>query len=217
MHTNTNSNEAGSVLASLRSLIPHRRCTFGEALRLADLQAARLRQLLAVDDPAFPTELIDELPRIRVIERDNLPVSGASYWGSGTWTIAINGSEPWQRQRLTLLHEFKHIIDHGRTSELYVDSKGTSGEQRAEQAADFFAGSVLVPKQHLKRAYGQGLQATEQLAELFGVSVPAIEVRLAQTGLTEPRERCLPRHTRTPRRAYFRALHPAWTSQGVLA
>ena len=55
-------------------------------------------------------------------------------------------------------------------------------------------------------------------AEVEHVSTRAIEVRLAQTGLTEPRARCLPRHTRTSSRAYFRLLHPAWQHhQGVAA
>lgn len=214
MHSNPNSNtnqETVSVLASLRALIPQRRCSFSEALRIAELQAMRLRELLGVDEAAFPTELIDDLPRIRVVEREGLPVSGASYWTQGAWTIAINGSEPWQRQRLTLLHEFKHIVDHSRIGDLYLPSRGFSAEQRAEQAADFFAGSVLVPKRWLKQAYGRGLQRTNELAELFGVSTRAIEVRLVQTGLTDPRPRCKTPAARTSRRAYFRSRHPLST------
>lgn len=214
MHSNTNQ-ETVSVLASLRSLIPQRRCSFSEALRVAELQATKLRELLGVNEPGFPTELIDDLPRIRVVERDGLPVSGASYWTTGAWTIAINGSEPWQRQRLTLLHEFKHIIDHGRTDALYVGNRTTSSEQRAEQAADFFAGSVLVPKRYLKQAYGQGVQHADELAELFGVSTRAIEVRLAQTGLIDPRPRCQIPAARTSRRAYFRPLQPLWQPLGA--
>lgn len=33
--------------------------------------------------------------------------------------IALNRSEPWTRQRFTLLHEYKHIVDHGSVKTLY--------------------------------------------------------------------------------------------------
>jgi Zn-dependent peptidase ImmA (M78 family) len=211
MHTNTNSpNESASVLATLRGLIPNRLLTFGEALRIAELQANRLRELLSVNDDAFPTELIEELPRLRVVERENLPVSGASYWTEGAWIIALNGGEPWPRKRLTTLHELKHIIDHGRISQLYRGTNRTTGEQQAEQVADFFAGCVLVPKQLLKRAYGSGVQQPEDLSELFAVSGPAIRVRLAQVGLTAATDRCDQSPPRGGRSTYFRSLHPAW-------
>ena len=147
-----------------------------------------------------------------------MPVSGASYWTQGAWIIALNSSEPWQRRRLTTLHEFKHIIDHGRTGQLYRGTGRTSGEQQAEQVADFFAGCVLVPKRNLKRAYGQGLQRPGQLAELFVVSSAAVEVRLVQTGLVPPRSRCqTPGESNRPK-GYFRALHPLWIpTAGVAA
>lgn len=46
----------GSVLAGLRSLVPHRGLSFGEALRIADLQATRLRELTGATDDTFPEE-----------------------------------------------------------------------------------------------------------------------------------------------------------------
>jgi Zn-dependent peptidase ImmA (M78 family) len=207
---NINPNESLSVLAALRALVPDRPMSFAEALRIAELQANKLRELLLVDDDAFPTYLIEGLARLRVVERPNLPVSGASYWANGAWVIALNSSEPWQRRRLTTLHEFKHIIDHGRTKFLYQGTSKTSGERQAEQVADFFAGCVLVPKRNLKRVFGQGLQRPNELAELFAVSSKAVEVRLAQVGLTYPRHRCEHPSRGLPRRPYFRALHPDW-------
>jgi Zn-dependent peptidase ImmA (M78 family) len=218
MNNNTNPNESLSVLAALRAVVPDRPLTFAEALRIAELQANRLRELLAVNDAAFPTELIAELSRLRVVEKPDLPVSGASYWTRGVWVIALNRSEPWQRRRLTTLHELKHILDHGRTSQLYPETSRTTGEQQAEQVADFFAGCVLVPKRHLKRVFGEGLRHPSQLAELFAVSARAIEVRLAQVGLNEPRQRCSGRPTIAPGRGYFRLRHPAWACvQGAAA
>ena len=46
-----------SVLKRLRALTPKRHCTFIEALRIAELQAARLRELIgASDNESFPVE-----------------------------------------------------------------------------------------------------------------------------------------------------------------
>ena len=209
--TTNNDNETRGVLAALRALAPQRQLTFLESLKIAELQAARLRELLHADDDAFPTQLIAELSRIRVVQKAHLPVSGASYWSEGSWIIALNASEPWQRRRLTALHEFKHIIDHGRTAHLYAGSHRVSGEEQAEQAADYFAGCVLVPKRLLKRAFGDGVQKPAELAEIFAVSEPAIRVRLAQVGLTGTDDRCN-RSTRSRGDSayYFRTLHPAW-------
>jgi len=91
--------------------------------------------LLAIDEAAFPTELFAELPRLRLTARENLPVAGASYWTHGSWVIAVNGSEPWQRQRLTTMHEFKHILDHTNKHLLYHDTRYHSSYEQAERVA----------------------------------------------------------------------------------
>ena len=222
--TNSNIiNENRSVLASLRAVIPVRALHFAEALQIAELQAARLLELVGCTEEPLPSAVIAELPRIRV-RRVPLPTSGMSYWDGHTWVIALNADEPATRQRFTLLHEYKHIIDHGATDQLYTGSTRHSGSDQAEQAADYFAGCVLMPKRLMKRAWGQGIQRPPALARLFGVSERAIDVRLAQLGLVKPRRRCTPpstaRPTARPRRAYYRQLSPAWLPsllQGVPA
>ena len=45
---------AQSLLASLRALVPNRTVTFTESLRIAEVQAARLRTLLDITDDAHP-------------------------------------------------------------------------------------------------------------------------------------------------------------------
>ncbi|MBB2890939.1 ImmA/IrrE family metallo-endopeptidase [Flexivirga oryzae] len=194
-----------SVLKRLRSLTPTRPCTFAEALRIAELQAARLRELIAAtDDESFPVESISELPRIR-IERRPLPTSGVSYWDrdNSGWVIGINSGESEARQRFSLIHEYKHIIDHGSTSYLYTGSRFTSADRQAEQVADYFAGCVLMPKRLMLRAWGNRVQSPEDLSWLFDVSIRAISVRLAQLGLTEPTPRCALPRTRPIRSANY--------------
>jgi len=182
------SSEARSLLACLRDLIPNRHLTFLESLRIAELQANRLRQLMAPDVEALPELVISEQPRIRVVRRA-MPTSGLTYWSGEEWIIALNRNEPEARQRFSLFHEYKHIVDHHRSHALYRGSRNYGGEQQAEQAADYFAGCVLMPKALMKRAWGNGTQTPTKLGWLFEVSPRAAEVRLAQLGLTDPRLR----------------------------
>ena len=178
-----------SVLGALRALVPHRAVTPTEALRVAELQAARLLQLWDIHHGPVPSELVTELPRIQVI-RAALPVSGSSHWSGTEWIITLNADEPWARRRFTLMHEFKHILDHGHADRLYVDSPRQTAAQQAELVADYFAGCVLLPRRLLKRAWGEGVQTPAKLARAFAVSPLAAEVRLRQVGLTEARPRC---------------------------
>jgi Zn-dependent peptidase ImmA (M78 family) len=184
-----NLNEARSVLGSLRRLIPERNTRFSEALQVAELQANKLLELTSVIDGPVPSEVISELPRIRV-EYRHMPTSGMSYWDGQDWVICLNRLEPVTRQRFTLFHEYKHIIDHGSTGRLYRGTYRQTADRQAEQAADFFAGCALMPKSFLKRAWAQLVQRPEALGARFDVSARAASVRLAQVGLSEPIARC---------------------------
>ena len=73
----------------------------------------------------------------------DLPTSGMSHWDGQAWVISLNAADSLTRQRFTLLHEFKHIIDHGHADRLYHDTGRRSAAEQAEQAADYFAGCVL--------------------------------------------------------------------------
>lgn len=206
---NTYQPPAASVLASLRSLVPHRQLTFTEARRIAEIQAARLLQLLDLTDLPVPDEAITELPRIRIQHVRDLPTSGISFWNGQNWIIQLSGLEPLVRQRFTLFHEYKHIIDHYAADRLYTGDRHHSAAEQAELIADYFAGCALIPRRELKSAWGSGLQRPAALAEHFATSVQAIEVRLDQTGLREPRPRCnappsLNREQRSRSRTYYR-------------
>lgn len=215
----TSSCEGRSVLASLRALIPVRHLDFAEALQNAELQAARLLELTGCTETPIDDTVIGELPRI-VIKREPLPTSGMSFWDGRAWVIVLNAHEPATRQRFTLLHEYKHIVDHGATDRLYTGSARYTATEQAEQAADYFAGCALMPKRLVKRAWGQGIQRGAELARRFLVSERAIDVRLAQLGLVDARQRCTPpttvRAASWPRRAYYRQPSPAWVTPQTL-
>lgn len=178
-----------SVLGSLRSLIPnHDRVSFAEALRVAEKQATKLLHLHPSTSVPIPTELITRLPKVEV-EYTNHVASGATFWHHDlqTWIIHLSRSDSPRRQRFTLAHEYKHIIDHGRHHLLYKGTHKTTAEAQAERAADYFAGCLLVPQQLLKRAWDNGVRQIHKLAHEFHVSEHAIVVRLRQCGLIDYR------------------------------
>ncbi len=183
----TNNNTRGSVLRQLRSLIPQQSATARERLLIAEAQAALLRACLGIRAGRFPTERLASLPRLR-IERRELPTSGVAYWNGRCWIIAVNKSEPVVRQRFSTLHEFKHLVDHGSLSVLYGPESETQRE-RAEEAADYISGCVLMPRNQLLRRWATGADAAE-LAAYFDVSERAVEVSRSQHGNGQNPERC---------------------------
>jgi Zn-dependent peptidase ImmA (M78 family) len=179
-----------SVLAMLRALVPQRSLTPSEALRIAELQANHLLHYFKVVTNAVPEEIVSELPRIRVRREDGLPVSGAAYWNGRYWIIALNRSEPRFRQRFSLMHEFKHVLDHTTKQFLYRDRPFQTADQQAERVADYFAACLLMPKMVVKRLWYQGNQNIVRFAAMLRVSPRALRFRLDQLGLTEPTGRC---------------------------
>lgn len=185
----------GSLLARIRSVVPLRPLTQSEALRVAELQANLLLKELEIVEAPVPETIVAEFPRVHVQRLSPIPVSGSAQWAKGRWHIVLNGSEPLVRQRFSLAHEFKHVLDAPFAAFLYPDARGVSGHDRGEQVADFFAACLLMPRMWIKSAWGSGTQQLPALARRFGVSQSAMQVRLLQTGLIDPPPRCYGRET----------------------
>lgn len=186
-----------SVLTLLRALVPQRDLTPFEAYRIAELQANRLLEHFDVQTSAVPNEIVTELPRIRVERERGLPVSGSAHWNGRYWIITVSADEHPLRQRFSLMHEFKHIIDHTTKEYLYHDRPGATAHEQAERVADYFAACLLMPKRVVKRLWGERHQDIVLLAETLHVSPAALRYRLDQLGLTErPRRRARPQPTR---------------------
>jgi Zn-dependent peptidase ImmA (M78 family) len=186
-----------SVLAMLRALVPNRPLTPSETLRIAELQANHLLRHFQIETVSVPEEIVSELPRVRVVREDALPVSGAAHWNGRYWIITINANEPLFRQRFSVMHEFKHVIDHTTNHLLYRDRPFQAAGEQAERVADYFAACLLMPKRVVKRLWFQGNQNIVVLAKTLSVSPRAARFRLDQLGLTETPARC--RHP-APRR-----------------
>lgn len=178
------------VLAMLRALVPQRPLSPWEALRIAELQANRLLKYFEIDAVPVPEEIISGLPRIRVVREPGMPVSGCAHWDGRFWIITLDADEHPLRQRFSLMHEFKHVLDHTTKHFLYHDRSLHAANERAERVADYFAACLLMPKRIVKSLWFHGPQRTEHLVERLQVSPAAVRYRLDQLGLTERRTRC---------------------------
>lgn len=175
-----------SMVAELRRLAPRRQLPAWEANLVAERQASRLLKLAGVTEPPFPELAIEHLPRVEVHYRTRRGLSGTTKWTGGRWVILVNRADTWGRQRFSLCHEFKHLLDWGRAETLYQDGYRT-GRYQAERAADGFAAALLMPKAWIKRAfYDEGIRDEFQLARHFEVSVSAMRYRIDELRLHGP-------------------------------
>jgi Zn-dependent peptidase ImmA (M78 family) len=200
-----------SVLALLRGLVPQRRLTFNETLLIAELQANHMLEHFSIATTAVPDEIVTELPRIKIERERGLPVSGSAHWNGRYWVITLSADEHRCRQRFSLMHEFKHVLDHTTKDFLYQDRPTNSSYEQAERVADYFAACLLMPKRVVKRLWFEGPQSIERMADKLRVSPAAVRYRLDQLGVTERSARCQPARRPPSRRREVRVtgLSPA--------
>ena len=179
-----------SPISVARDCVPLRPLRYTECLRVAEIQAQRFLATSGVHGPSVSERIITELPRVRVNRMTPWPTSGMSQWSDGLWLVVINGAEPKVRQRFSLAHELKHIIDHNFADLIYSGIPAEDRHDRVEQICDYFAGCLLMPRPWVKRIWGSGVQHLPTLAQHFGVSQAAMQVRLNQIGLVDPTPRC---------------------------
>lgn len=170
-----------SVLARLRRLAPSRPLTRSEARWLADRQAATLLRLAGITAAPVPLTIITNLPRMSVEYVPDLPTAGLSYWKDGRWHLCATAGDHPRRQRYSIAHEFKHVLDHPDRHYLY-----SRVPEQAERIAEAFAAALLMPRLLVKRAYYLGIRDARDLARLFQVSPSAMRIRLEELGLTDP-------------------------------
>lgn len=167
------------TLASLRRLLPRRDITYAEAIMVAEQQANRLAAQWG--HRAIQESDILNLTRLDIVRatfgehptRGDAVHSGASRYHNGRWIIWLDASESETRQRFTICHELKHILDWPHQS-----SYRNLSQQEIERVCDHFAGCLLMSKSSIYRLWGDGLRTPEALAAVFRVSLAAMKVRL---------------------------------------
>lgn len=174
------------ILARLRAISPRRALTWSEVHSVAEQQATALLLLHHVHEPAVPQFVISSLPGIVVERREQWPTSGMSVQADGLWRIVVKSSESRQRQRFTLAHEFKHVIDDPIIERLFRHLPEDQRHDRAERLCNYFAACLLMPRGWIKADWCSGLQDVGALARRYYVSREAMTTRLSELGLTGP-------------------------------
>jgi len=176
--------EDTDAIAVLRGLLPGRAMSWAEAHSVAERQATTLLELIHIDEPPVPQFVISSLPGILVDWRADWPTSGMSVRARSHWRIVLKADEPRQRQRFSLAHEFKHVLDDPLIDRLYTHLAQKDRQERAERLCNYFAACLLIPRAWVKKDWGLGMQRTRDLARRYYVSHEAMSTRLSELGLT---------------------------------
>jgi Zn-dependent peptidase ImmA (M78 family) len=171
------------LLGELRALMPSRSISWSEAHSIAERQAALLLDLSAIEEPPVPQFVIASLPGIVVDYQQGWPTSGMSVQARSHWRIVIRAEEPRWRQRFSLAHEFKHVLDDPVIERLSHHLKPDRRDERAERLCNYFAACLLMPRTLVKNDWAGGIQNIRRLARRYYVSEEAMTTRLSELGL----------------------------------
>lgn len=174
------------VIGALRELVPGRALPWSEAHSIAERQATLLLKLLYIDEPPVPQFVVSSLPGVVVDRRKGWPTSGMAVAGPHHWRIVIRADEPRWRQRFSLAHEFKHVLDDPLIDRSHAHLPPEQQHERAERLCNYFAACLLMPRPWVKGDWGRGLQNVQTLARRYYVSREAMSTRLSELGLTHP-------------------------------
>lgn len=176
-------NLSAPTLRNLRRMMPKFTLSHTQALRVAERQAVRLARYFDAECRVITETDLASITRLS-IERScghqQCPISGHSYYADRTWHISVEACEPRARQRFTIAHELKHIIDAGcRLDHLY---RHLSTDQ-IERVCDYFAANLLMSKHAVYHLWGEGLRTPEALAMACHVSLSAMKRRMRELAL----------------------------------
>lgn len=123
-------------------------------------------------------------------------LSGAAIFNGSDMIVTVSSKEPESRKRFTIAHEIGHLLLHAdqalnidiKPVTLNRDLSSTTGESWREVEANYFAASLLMPKEDVKSHFGKWSELEEdvrlkKLAQRYEVSMQAMSVRLNTLGL----------------------------------
>ena len=149
-----------------------------------------------VKPPVKLTNIMSSLS-IKFEEKDyEGQLSGAAIFNGNDMIVTVSSKEPESRKRFTIAHEIGHLLLHADQA-LNVDIKPISlnrdvnsktGESWREIEANYFAASLLMPKEDVKAHFQKWSELEEderlnRLAKRYEVSMQAMSVRLNTLGL----------------------------------
>ncbi|WP_055823282.1 MULTISPECIES: ImmA/IrrE family metallo-endopeptidase [unclassified Sphingomonas] len=123
--------------------------------------------------------------------------SGSISRDGDNFIVNVNALESKVRQRFTAAHELAHYLLHrdlmgdGKRMHRHVDTLYAQGDQPGdvifnrshEIEANRIAAQIIMPKKLVEQEYAKS-QDVAHLASKFGVSKPAMEIRLRTLGLS---------------------------------
>jgi Zn-dependent peptidase ImmA (M78 family)/DNA-binding XRE family transcriptional regulator len=103
---------------------------------------------------------------------------------SGEWAILLNDSHTIERQRVTLLEEYWHVLLGHKLTKIarVTDAYGRTYDKAEEHDAYYLAAATLLPKSAVIDAVRKN-QSSEQIAKVFGTSSELVDYRIKRLGL----------------------------------
>jgi Zn-dependent peptidase ImmA (M78 family) len=101
-----------------------------------------------------------------------------------SWVVFLNDHHTIERQRVTLLEEYWHILSGHKLTKIakIAGSFGRTYDSAEEHDAYFLASASLLPRDAVKRMVSEGKSAAE-IASFFGTSPELVEYRIKRLGL----------------------------------
>jgi len=101
-----------------------------------------------------------------------------------SWVVLLNDCHTVERQRVTLLEEYWHILmGHKLTKVARIsEAYGRTYDQAEEHDAYYLASASLLPREAVQNAVSKGCSAAD-IAKRFGTSPELVEYRIKRLGL----------------------------------
>ena len=148
---------------------------------------------------------VDGVQVLRVSDTDclspdvvnRLRFAAASEWSAmsvpldaanGRWAILLNDGHAIERQRVTVLEEFWHILLGHKLTKIarVAEGYGRTFDKSEEDDAFYIASATLLPKAAIIKAVAQNL-SSQQIATKFGTSPDLVDYRIKRLGLWRER------------------------------
>lgn len=100
------------------------------------------------------------------------------------WAVLLNDNHSVERQRVTILEEFWHILLGHKLTKIarVAESYGRTYDKAEEHDAYYLAAAVLLPKSAIAKAVGKK-RSSEKIAAAFGTSPELVDYRIKRLGL----------------------------------
>jgi Zn-dependent peptidase ImmA (M78 family) len=103
---------------------------------------------------------------------------------NGEWVVLLNDSHTIERQRITVLEEFWHILLGHKLTKIarVAEAYGRTYDKTEEHDAYYLASATLLPRAAMIDAVKKNC-SSEQIAQAFGTSSELVDYRIKRLGL----------------------------------